>query len=191
MPVVEVIEHALNEAIFLDRDGTIIEDVGYIRRVEDVHLVPGAVSILRALKQDFGYLLVVVSNQSGIGRSMVTHAEFQAVHTRMVDLLSGEGVALDGAYYCPHHPDDRCICRKPSPGLIAVAAKELDIDVSESLLIGNSPIDVECAERAGATPVLLRGPEDRHSEDDVPPGAHIVGTWNEVYDLIARRRIAS
>ena len=103
--------------VFLDRDGTVIEDLGYPREPERISLLPGAAEALRAFARA-GLALVVVSNQSGIARGLVTGAEAQAVHERFVELLADEGVALDGAYYCPHGPDDGCECRKPAPGLL-------------------------------------------------------------------------
>src|SRR5204862_5362583 len=110
--------------LFLDRDGTIIEDVGYISDPERVALLPGAAEALAALKAR-GYRLAIVSNQSGIGRGYFGCAEGRAVHERVVDELRRRGVELDDAQYCPHAPDDGCDCRKPRPGLPLRAGKTL------------------------------------------------------------------
>lgn len=141
-------------AAFLDRDGTLIEDIGYPRDPALVRLLPGAVGALRHLdRADF--LLVVVSNQSGIGRGLIAPAEAAAVHHRFIECLLAEGVSLAASYYCPHAPDDGCQCRKPAPGLLLRAAADFSIDLSNSFLIGDRPGDVEAALRAGCRPVLL------------------------------------
>lgn len=141
-------------AIFLDRDGTMIEDVGYPRDPLSVRLLPSAAVSLRALA-DAGFLLVIVSNQSGISRGWVRAGEAAAVHARLEELLAAEGVALDGTYYCPHAPDDGCECRKPSPTLILRAARDLGIDLSSSYVVGDQPRDVEAGRRAGCRTALI------------------------------------
>src|SRR5690606_20244849 len=122
-------------ALFLDRDGTLIVDVGYPRDPERVELVAGAVDALRELQRD--HALVIVSNQSGIGRGLIREDEAVAVHARVIDLFRAAGVTFAGAYYCPHAPEDRCRCRKPAPGLLEDAARELDLDLGRSFMIGD------------------------------------------------------
>src|SRR5438270_9821259 len=114
-------------AVFFDRDGTLISDVGYISCPEDVRLLPGAVALLKHL-QSSGYLLVIVSNQSGIGRGLITELQAAQVHERFVSLLAQEGIQLDATFYCPHALEVRCDCRKPSPSMLLNAAQQLDID---------------------------------------------------------------
>jgi histidinol-phosphate phosphatase family protein len=143
-----------DRAVFLDRDGTLIDDVGYISDPEDVRLVPGAADALRALR-DAGFRLVVVSNQSGLGRGLVTQEQADAVHERFVQELEGAGARIDAAYYCPHTPEDGCACRKPQPGLLLDAARELDLDLEQSFMVGNSDVDVAAGEAAGVRAVLL------------------------------------
>jgi D-glycero-D-manno-heptose 1,7-bisphosphate phosphatase len=141
-------------AVFLDRDGTLIEDVGYISDPEDVRLVPGAAEALRALRGD-GFALVVVSNQSGIGRGLTTQEQADAVHRRFLDELETADAEIDAAYYCPHTPDDGCPCRKPLPGLLLDAAHELELDLERSTMVGNSDVDVAAGEAAGTRAILL------------------------------------
>jgi D-glycero-D-manno-heptose 1,7-bisphosphate phosphatase len=154
-------------AAFLDRDGTIIHDRGYVRRAEDVELLPGAVDALRRAA-DAGLRLVVVSNQSGVGRGLVSPQELDEVHARMVELLSDAGVALDGAYYCPHAPSEDCACRKPKPGLLLRAVEELDLDPGRSVMIGDKLSDEEAGRAAGCVRTIRLGP----------------GGWDRVTDLV-------
>lgn len=140
-------------ALFLDRDGTLIVDVGYPRDPALVEPLPGAVEALRDLQRD--WLLVIVSNQSGIARGLITPDEARAVHERVVELFAAGGVTFAGAYYCPHGPDHGCRCRKPAPGMLLDAARELDIELAASVMIGDKPSDVECGRAAGC-PMSLR-----------------------------------
>lgn len=141
-------------AVFLDRDGTILEDVGYLADPAGVALLPGAIAALRALRRR-GFLLVLVSNQSGIGRGLITAAEADAVHRQLVADLNRGGVVLDDARYCPHAPNAGCTCRKPRPGLILASAEALAIDLGASFLVGNSAADVGAGEAAGVRTILL------------------------------------
>ena len=139
----------MNKAFFLDRDGVLIEQVEYIRNPDDVKLLPGAAAALKLIR-DSGYLAVVVSNQSGIARKKFTLDELMAVQERMYDLLAAQGERIDGFYFCPHDPHvEVCPCRKPRPGMILQAARELGIDVSASFMIGDRPADVETGLNAG------------------------------------------
>ena len=141
-------------AVFLDRDGTLIDDVGYISDPEDVRLVPGAADALRGLR-DAGFRLVVISNQSGLGRGLVTQEQADSVHERFLDELQRAGARIDAAYYCPHAPDEGCRCRKPLPGLILDAARDLGLDLERSVMVGNSDVDVSAGEAAGTRAILL------------------------------------
>jgi histidinol-phosphate phosphatase family protein len=141
-------------AVFCDRDGTIIRDVGYPRNPEDVCLVPGAAEALAELHRD-GFLLVLFSNQSGIGRGLVTEEEAARVHERFEAILARRGVRLDGAYYCPHAPEAGCACRKPSPGMIVAAAERFNLDLGRSWVVGDKDSDVEAGRRAGCRTIRL------------------------------------
>jgi D-glycero-D-manno-heptose 1,7-bisphosphate phosphatase len=146
-------------AVFLDRDGTIMIDTGYPKTPEDVLLLPGIPEVLRRLRQA-GFRLVLISNQSGICRGLVTADQARSVHERLVSALAEHGVTLDGAYYCPHVPEAECECRKPSPGLIHRAARELGLDLTRSFMVGDKLSDVEAGQRAGCRSFLLAGPTD-------------------------------
>lgn len=143
-----------NRAIFLDRDGTLIRDVGYPSDPAAVELLPGATRALRELSRA-GYLLVVVSNQSGVGRGIVTAREADAVHQRLVRELALVQVRLDAAYYCFHAPGDGCECRKPRPGLLRQAAREHDIALELSFVIGDEARDVQAGRAVGCRTLLL------------------------------------
>ncbi|MDR1530662.1 MAG: HAD family hydrolase [Clostridiales bacterium] len=139
----------MNKAIFLDRDGTLIVDTGYLRDPEQIEFLPDVIDILRKLKE-YGYLLVLVSNQSGIGRGYFTEREHLAVQERLAKLLAEQDAALDGMYYCPHSPDEGCGCRKPDTGMAIRAARELGIDLSESYMVGDKLSDIEFGTNFGA-----------------------------------------
>jgi histidinol-phosphate phosphatase family protein len=137
----------LRPALFLDRDGTLIVDVGYPRDPALVETLPGAIDALCKLQHT--YALVIISNQSGIARGRITPAEAAAVHARTIELFAAGGVTFAGAYYCPHGPDDGCPCRKPAPGLLLDAAHELDLDLASSIMLGDKPSDLEAGLAAG------------------------------------------
>lgn len=147
----------MNEAVFLDRDGTIIVDSGYLRDPNEVSLVAGAARGLRAL-HEAGIPLVVVSNQSGLGRGLISEAEAAMVHDRFVELLDEIGIGLAGVYYCPHDPLDRCSCRKPSTGMFLKARDDLGLDLANTVMIGDRATDVEAGRAAGCRTVLLASP---------------------------------
>ena len=139
----------MKRAFFLDRDGVIIEQVEYIRDPDEVKLIPRAAEALKLIHEN-GFLAVVVSNQSGIARKKFTLEELTAVQKRMYDLLAAAGEKIDGFYFCPHDPHvEVCPCRKPKPGMILQAARELGIDVASSFMIGDRPADIETGIAAG------------------------------------------
>ncbi len=147
-------------AAFLDRDGTIIEDSHYLGAPDSIVLLPGAVEGMRLLREA-GYLLICVTNQSGVARGYFSERELRAIHKRMRTILADNGVPLDGIYYCPHHPDigDEpyqldCDCRKPRPGMLLAAARDLDIDLPASVLIGDAERDIEAGHAAGCRTIL-------------------------------------
>jgi D-glycero-D-manno-heptose 1,7-bisphosphate phosphatase len=148
-------------AVFLDKDGTLIVDVPYNVDPVLVRLTDGALDGLRAL-HDAGYLLIVVSNQSGVARGLFKEEALGAVEARLRGLIAVAGPPLAGFYYCPHHPDGHvepyaiaCTCRKPAPGLLSRAAREHGVDLGRSWLIGDILHDVEAGRRAGCRTVLL------------------------------------
>lgn len=151
-------------AVFLDRDGTIIEDTGYIGDPDRVRLIPGAASAMRRFAQA-GHLVIIASNQSGVARGLFDEEALSRVHARVEALLRAKGVNLDGAYYCPYLDGADAVVaeyrrdselRKPRPGMLLQAARELDIDLSRSWMIGDSPADIEAGSRAGCSTILVR-----------------------------------
>jgi D-glycero-D-manno-heptose 1,7-bisphosphate phosphatase len=140
--------------VFLDRDGTVINDRGYLADPSGVELVDGAAPALRSL-HDGGVLLVLVSNQSGIARGLIRREDHARVHARLEQVLSAEGVVLDAYYYCEHGPDDDCECRKPRPGMLRTAAREHGIDLAASFMVGDKRSDVAAGHAAGCTSVLF------------------------------------
>ena len=149
-------EPIMRRAAFLDRDGTVIEERGDLGDPEGVVLVPGAADAVRRLR-DAGLAVVLVTNQSGIARGVFTQEQFEAVQSRMLELLVADGAQLDAVFFCPHHPDvtGPCDCRKPAAGMYLRAAEQLGIDLARSFYIGDRWRDVAVTEEVGGTPFLL------------------------------------
>jgi D-glycero-D-manno-heptose 1,7-bisphosphate phosphatase len=149
------------KAVFLDRDGTINVEVQYLSAVADFQFIAEVPQALKRLK-DAGFLLVVVTNQSGIGRGYYDEAALEAIHSHMHAELADSGAAIDACYFCPHHPEHalghyrkECACRKPLPGMLQQAAAELDIDLTASFMIGDKLADVEAGINAGCTSLMV------------------------------------
>lgn len=156
----------MKRAIFLDRDGTIIVDKGFVHKKEDLELLPGAAQAIK-LAREAGFLVVVVTNQSGVARGYFTEEEVKAFNAYLNRVLAQRGARIDAFYYCPHHPQapieayrKACSCRKPRPGLLLRAAQELGIDLCQSWMIGDSPRDAEAGQRAGCNTILLERGKD-------------------------------
>jgi D-glycero-D-manno-heptose 1,7-bisphosphate phosphatase len=148
-------------AVFLDRDGVINQDTGYVASVDDFHFIDGAIEALQLLKKK-GYALVLVTNQSGIARGLFSEKQFMHLTEWMDWSLADRDVDLDGIYYCPHHPTEGeapyrqvCECRKPAPGMLLDAAKELDIDLASSYMVGDKGADMQAAKAAGVMHKVL------------------------------------
>jgi D-glycero-D-manno-heptose 1,7-bisphosphate phosphatase len=148
----------VNRAVFLDRDGTIIEDRGYLREPDQVRLLPGAATAIQQLNSN-GWLAVVVTNQSGIARGLLSEEDYRRTERRLEELLDQAGAHLDGQYWCPHLPDVNgpCECRKPGTLLFRQAADRLDIDLGRSWWVGDRARDVLPAAQFGARGVVLLG----------------------------------
>jgi len=164
-----------NKAVFVDRDHTLIEDPGYINDPSIVKLLPGVELAIKSLRQA-GYKVVVVTNQSGIARGLLTEELLETIHAEMRRQLSEKGAYLDGIYYCPYHPEGTVEryaidsdLRKPKPGMLLKAAGELDIDLPESWMVGDGPRDIEAGQRAGCRTIRIRlrpGPSTAGEEDE-------------------------
>lgn len=142
--------------VVLDRDGTIIVQKHYLSDPGEVELLPGAAEALKRMSR-LGLGLVVVTNQSGVGRGLYSRRSVKEVNDRMLDLLARQaGVVLDAIYYCPHAPWQECSCRKPAGGMLRAAAEDFAFDPAQSFVIGDKPCDIELGLRAGATTILVR-----------------------------------
>jgi len=148
-------------AVFMDRDGTVADEVGYVNHASRVRLLPGSASALRRIREA-GLLSVVVTNQSGVARDYFEETVVHQANQRFRDLLAAEGASVDAIYYCPHHPREGappyrrdCDCRKPRPGMLLRAAEDLNIDLSRSYMVGDGVVDVGAGRAAGATTVLV------------------------------------
>ena len=186
------------KAIFLDRDGTINEYVGFLRKEEDFRLIPGVSEAIKKINNS-GYLAIVVTNQPVIARGEVTEEELEEIHKKMETLLGLDGAYIDDIYYCPHHPDKgfegeipelkiECDCRKPKTGMLEKAAREHNIDLSSSIMIGDSTLDIKMAENAGMQSVLLKtGQKGEDGKYDVSPTL-IAENLNDAIDDIFKSK---
>jgi D-glycero-D-manno-heptose 1,7-bisphosphate phosphatase len=163
-------------AVFLDRDGTINEEVGYMDRLEKLKLIPVAAEAIRLINSS-GMKTVVVTNQSGVARGLFDESFVDTVHIRLKEMLRAEGAFLDGIYFCPHHPTEgrerylmACDCRKPAPGLLLQAAADLNLDPTRCYMVGDTLKDIEAGSRAGAQGVLVRTGYGAESAAALMPG---------------------
>lgn len=148
-------------AIFIDRDGTINEDFGYISKPSDLVIYPWVAEAVRLINEA-EFKTIVVTNQSGVARGIYTEDDLRIIHTRMISELQKQSARIDGVYYCPHHPDygderyrRECECRKPSPGMLHAAAREHKIDLARSFVIGDKASDINLASNVGAKGALV------------------------------------
>ena len=146
----------MRRALFLDRDGVINLDHGYVSRIEDFQFVEGILSLMLDA-QERGYLPVIVTNQSGIGRGYYTREDFECLTEWMLEEMRRIGIRIDRSqvFFCPHAPEERCGCRKPEPGMILEAAERFDLDLPHSWMIGDKVSDIQAAFRAGVGHTLL------------------------------------
>lgn len=148
-------------AIFMDRDGTVSDEVGYVNHIDRYRLLPRSAEAIRKINAA-GFLSFVITNQSGVARGLFDEALLHEVHATLRRWLEEKGAKLDGIYFCPHHPEEgvppwrqNCDCRKPRPGLLRRAALEHDVDLASSYMIGDTVLDIEAARNAGMTGVLV------------------------------------
>src|SRR6185503_15969220 len=141
--------------VILDRDGTVIVERNYLSDPEGVELLPGAAAGLRKM-QALGLRLVLITNQSGVGRGLFKMEAVEAVHERMISFLADQGIRLDSIFVCPHRPDEGCRCRKPEPALAHLAADRLGFNSADSVVIGDKACDIRLGENIGASTILVR-----------------------------------
>jgi D-glycero-D-manno-heptose 1,7-bisphosphate phosphatase len=168
----------MSGAVFLDRDGTLVEEIPYLHEPERVELLPGVGTALRALA-GAGFALVVVTNQAGVAHGLHDDTAVEATNQRLAALLDAEDVRLDGVWYCPHHPDGvvpayarACQGRKPAPGMLLAAAGMLGLDLARSWLVGNHPGDMAAARAAGVTPLFVTTGDG--AGRDAPPAVPVL-----------------
>lgn len=169
----------MRKAAFLDRDGVINIDHAYVSRREDFEWVEGVLDAARKL-YEAGYALVVVTNQSGIGRGYYTETDFEALNVYMFRMFEEAGAPLAGIYFCPHHPEKAigaykiaCTCRKPQPGMILRAAEEMSIDLSQSILFGDKESDMQAAQAAGIPRRILLGKDGLNAPQTTVAGTDV------------------
>ena len=181
-----------NTAVFFDRDGTLIHDPGYLNHPDQVQLMDGAAEALKEL-QGLGYQTIVASNQSGVARGVVTIEMLERIHDRLRELLAAKGASLDGIYYCPHHPDGMIPeyrkdsdWRKPKPGMLLAAAREMEIDLTKSWMIGDNERDVEAGRSAGCRTILISStrPEFGYPQKSRPD--HVAVNMREAVNIIKK-----
>lgn len=181
----------LRPAVFLDRDGTINEDVGYLSELSHLTLYPWAIDSVRLLKRA-GYLVVMITNQGGIGRQMIRPEFVPRLHAVIDKRLAAAGAVVDGWYFCPHHPDaitgdlrQACACRKPEPGMVLDAARDLGVDLARSWMVGDKWSDIQAGQRAGARGILLRTGWGVIEEDLRPAGQAVEAICDTLAGAVA------
>ena len=183
-----------NRAVFLDRDGTINMEKGYLYRVEDFSFVPGAPQAIKLLK-DAGFLVIVVTNQSGIARGYYSVRDVSLLHNHINAELARLGTTIDAFFICPHHPQGtiekystRCDCRKPLPGMLLTAAEKFSIDLSRSYIIGDKAADVEAGLQAGCRSLLVRTGYGAEESAQVPADVPCYADLHDAAEAIIEDR---
>jgi D-glycero-D-manno-heptose 1,7-bisphosphate phosphatase len=176
--------------VFLDRDGTINVEKAYLHRFEDFQFIPGVPAAIACLRAA-GFLVVVMTNQSGVARGYYDLSAVETLHRQVDEELARVGTAVDGWYLCPHHPSVGegengipCSCRKPLPGMLLEAAADLGIDLTGSFMVGDKMADVDAALAAGCTPILVRTGYGVDEEKHIPQGVTVVDDLPAAADLI-------
>ena len=174
-------------AVFLDRDGVINQNCsGYVRRWDDFRFLEGSLAALRKLSQS-DFSVIIVTNQSVIGRGLVSAGVIAEINARMITEITSSGGRVDAVYCCPHRPEDHCDCRKPEPGLFIQAARDCGIDLAASYCVGDKLSDLVAAERAGCQGILVLTGEGRQQPRQKAEAYTIVSDLSEAVDVIQRR----
>lgn len=176
-------------AVFLDRDGTVCEEVGYLSQVKNLRLIPGSAQAIRQIREA-GWKVVIISNQSGVARGYLSEETVLTIHGALKKMLQQQDAEVDGIYYCPHHPQGnppyniQCSCRKPESGMLVKAARELQIDLNKSIVIGDKYSDVLTAQRLNIPGILVltgfgKSERDKYQSNWVKEPAHIAENLSE------------
>ncbi|HUZ05781.1 MAG TPA: HAD family hydrolase [Acidobacteriaceae bacterium] len=185
------VSHPMRRALFLDRDGVVNEEIGYLSRSEQVHFVPGIFGLCHRA-QSLDYLVIIITNQSGIARGIYTEEDFHTLMRWMIGELARQDIYIAGYYFCPHHPEHGvgayrvdCQDRKPNPGMLMQAAEKFHLDLSQSILIGDRCTDMLAGAAAGVgTLALLKGTEKKPCV--APTDARYIQSLHEALDLLTR-----
>lgn len=169
--------------VIVDRDGTIIEHKHHLIDINDVRLLPNAASAIKKFK-DLGLGIIIVTNQSVVGRNHISISDLELIHKKILDLLSARGAVVDSIYYCPHTPRDNCLCRKPKVGLIEKAVKEYGFDPKKSFVIGDNKSDIELGKNIRATTILVHTGYDKKIEKERINPDYVVDNLEAVLPLI-------
>jgi len=181
----------MKRAVFIDRDGTINEEKEYLYRTDEFAFIPGAPQAIRLLNEA-GFLVIVVTNQSGVARGYYTEEDVQLLHRHIAAQLEPFGARVDGWYYCPHHPAGRgsyalpCRCRKPLPGMLLEAAGRFAIDLGSSIMIGDKLVDMQAGAAAGCRPILVRTGYGAQEEQRVQAGIEVCDDLLSVAESLTR-----
>ncbi len=186
----------VHPAVFLDRDGVLIRDVDHLCKEDQLRLLPGVASALSSLNRA-GWLTIIISNQAAVAKGMLSEAEMYRIGEVLNSRIMGKGARLDAAYYCPHHLDGKvvkyahkCSCRKPEPGLILKAVKEMNIDLKRSYLVGDKTGDILAGERAGVRTILVKtGYGGGDGKYPMRPD-HVAKNLTEAVDIILKNKHA-
>lgn len=180
----------MRAAVFLDRDGTLVEERGYVDRLDLLALFPWTADAVRLLNRA-GFATVVVTNQAAIGRGVIDETFLNEVHRTLDERLSSGRASIDRYYFCPHHPDavraeyrQVCRCRKPGPGMLEQACREMDLDPSRSFMVGDRWIDVRAGRAAGVSPLLVRTGHGGHEADMPPEGVEADAILNNLMEAV-------
>lgn len=181
------------QAVFLDRDGTINVERDYLFRCEEFEFISGAPQAIKKLN-DAGFLVIVVTNQSGVARGFYSEKQVAVLHDFVQSQLKSYGAHVDGFYYCPHHPDkgqppyrQRCRCRKGEPGMLLDAARDFNIDLTQSFIVGDKLADVEAGLAVGSVPILVRTGHGESEKDKIPSGTRVCADLLCAVDMICSK----
>ena len=171
------------KVVFLDRDGVINEEVGYLHKIKDFKFINGVIDSCNYFLS-LGYQIIVVTNQSGIGRGLYKEEDFHILNQWMLDNFEQEGVRILDVFFCPHGPDDNCYCRKPKPGLFKDAKEKHDIDMNKSWMIGDKEADIEAANNAGISQTILVR-SGHIIDEDATKSKYILDSIIDIVDVIS------
>ncbi len=156
-----------DSVVFLDRDGTIIEEKDFINSPDEIEFIPGSIEGIRTIRK-LGYKIIVISNQSGIGRGILTEKMVKEINDSFIQQLRERDAPIDALYFCPHHPDDDCNCRKPKAGMISRAVAEHKLELEKAVIIGDKLSDIEMGKRIGAKSILVLTGYGRREREKLP-----------------------